>query len=163
MKRFCFLVDLGIQTQRFIRLEIIHETMAAVMYRLLHMSFATGSLDEIIRHSLLAFSYHVFLQWQDINLPYHRFPTAFHKCILHLAPANGVSSQLMLWLLMTGANSVFNMSEESWLKDLLQEYFNKCRVKNWKEMQGILKSFIWIEVLDDQPGESIYNLVASKL
>jgi hypothetical protein len=63
MRRFCFMVNLGTQTQRLIRPEIIHETMSAVIYRLLHMRFAAGSIMEAVRHGLLAFSYHVFLQW----------------------------------------------------------------------------------------------------
>jgi hypothetical protein len=77
MRRFCLLVNLGTQTQRLMRLEIIHETMTAVMYRLLHMGFAADSMNETVRHGLLAFSYHVFLQWQDIKLPYNHFPTAY--------------------------------------------------------------------------------------
>jgi hypothetical protein len=55
MRRFCLLVNLGTQTHRLMRLEIIHETMTAVMYRLLHMDFAAGSIDETVRYGLLAF------------------------------------------------------------------------------------------------------------
>jgi hypothetical protein len=46
-------------------LEIVMDTMAAVMYRLLHMSFSSGSIDEVIRLGLLSLSYHIVLQWQD--------------------------------------------------------------------------------------------------
>ncbi|KAJ8097215.1 hypothetical protein POJ06DRAFT_228601 [Lipomyces tetrasporus] len=159
MRRFCLLVNLGTQTQRLIRLEIIHETMTAVIYRLLHMGFAASSIDETVRHGLLAFSHHVFLQWQDIKLPYHHLPTAYRNCILHLKLVDGVSSQLMLWLLMTGANSVFNISDEVWLREYLREHADRCQVKTWKEMQDILKSFMWIELLDEQPGKHIYGLL----
>ncbi len=89
MKRFCLQVNLGTQTQRQVRLEIINETMAALMYRLLHMGFAAGSVDETLRHGLLAFSYHIFLQWQDIKLPYLHFPTSYQNCIL--------ASRLPMW------------------------------------------------------------------
>jgi hypothetical protein len=159
MRRFCLLVNLGTQTQRLMRLEIIHETMTAVMYRLLHMGFAAGSINETVRHGLLAFSHHVFLQWQDVKLPYHHFPTAYRNCILHLKLVDGVSSQLMLWLLVTGANSVFNISDEAWLREYLREHADRCEVKTWKEMQDILKSFMWIALLDEQPGKYIYDLL----
>jgi hypothetical protein len=157
MRRFCLLVNLGTQAQRLIHLEIIHETMTAVIYRLLHMSFAAGSIDETIRHGLLAFSYHVFLQWQDIKLPYRHFPTTYQNCILGLELVDGVSSQLMLWLLMIGANSIFNISDEAWLREYLREHADRCQVKTWKGMQDILKSFMWITLLDEQPGKHIYD------
>lgn len=157
MGRFCLLVNLGTQTQRLMRPEIIHETMTAVIYRLLHMGFAAGSISETVRYGLLAFSHHVFLQWKDIKLPYHHFPTAYRNCILHLKPIDGVSSQLMVWLLMTGATSVFNISNEAWFKECLREHTDRCQVKTWKGMQEILKSFMWIVLLDEQLGECIYN------
>lgn len=159
MRKFCLLVNVGTQTKRLLRLEIICDTMAAVIYRLLDMSFAAGSISETVRHGLLAFSHHVFLQWQDIKLPYRHFPTAYRNCILHLKFVDGVSSRLMLWFLMVGANSVFNMSDEKWLREALREYVDRCQVKTWKEMQDILKSFMWIGFLDEQSGQHIYRLL----
>ncbi|KAI0138188.1 hypothetical protein F4776DRAFT_621013 [Hypoxylon sp. NC0597] len=159
MRRFCLLVNLGTQTQRLIRLETIHETMTAVMYRLLRTSFAAGSIDETIRHGLLAFSYHVFLQWQDIVPPYHQFAAAYKSCILGVKSAGGIPSQLILWLLMAGAISIFDISEESWLRELIKEYTNICRIKTWKEMQDILKSYMWIVMLSEKVGKRIYSLL----
>ncbi|KAH7202861.1 uncharacterized protein BKA55DRAFT_658166 [Fusarium redolens] len=157
MRRFCVLVNIGTQTQRLIRPQTIHETMTAVMYRLLRMDFTAGSISEAIRHGLLAFSYHVFLQWQDIKLPYHCFPTIYKNCILGLELVDGISSQLMIWLLMTGALSLFSTSEEVWIRDGLRKQADKCWVSSWKEMQDILKSFMWITLLDEQPGKLVYD------
>lgn len=159
MRRFCLLVNFGAQTQRLMPPGIINQTMTAVMYRLLDMSFATSSINEAIRHSLLAFSHHIFLQWQDIKLPYQHFRTMYQKCILSLELGHGVSAQLMLWLLMTGAVSVFNISGDLWLREYLQKYSGSCQVKTWKETQDILKSFMWIELLDDQPGKQIFDSI----
>jgi hypothetical protein len=156
MRKFCLLVNLATQTRRPMYPKIIYETMVTVMYRLLHMSFAAGSVDEAIRLGLLAFCHHVFLQWQDVKLPRYRFLTTYRHCIVRLKLVVGVSSQLMLWLLMTGANSLFQMSEEPWLKDELRNYVERCEVKAWKGMEGILRSFMWIELLDEQPWKQIY-------
>lgn len=159
MRRFCLLINLGAQTQRPMRPEIIHQTTKAAMYRLLDMGFAAGSIDEAVRNGLLAFSYHIFLQWQDIKLPCHHFRTVYQKCILGLKLGVGVSAQLMLWLLMTGAVSVFNILDEPWLGEYLQECFDGCQVKTWKETQGMLKLFMWIELLDEQPGKHIFDFL----
>ncbi|KAF2708916.1 hypothetical protein K504DRAFT_408203 [Pleomassaria siparia CBS 279.74] len=159
MKRFCSLVSLGAQTQRMIHPDLIHNTATAVVYRLLHMSFASDSVDETIRHGLLAFSYHVFLQWQDIKLPNHSFSSLFQQRILELTLVHGISPQLMVWLLMTGAISVFRILDEAWLMEHLRKYVDKCHVKTWKDMQYMLKSFMWISLLDEESGEKIYNSI----
>ncbi|KAJ3550273.1 hypothetical protein NM208_g66 [Fusarium decemcellulare] len=155
MRRFCLLVNLGAQTQRLMRPDLFQESMAAVTYRLLRMKFANGSTDEAILHGLLAFCHHVFLQWQDIKLPYRHFPTAFKECIQGLETVDAVSPQLILWLLMTGAISVFG--DEEWLKNALRKYAEKCGVRRWKEIHRILESFMWISLLDEQLGRSVYD------
>jgi len=123
------------------------------------MGFAADSVDEVVRLGLLAFSHHVFLQWQDIKLPYHHFPTMYRNCILHVKPVDGVASQLMIWLFMTGAISLFTISDEAWLRKYLREHAKRCQTKTWKDMQDILKSFMWIALLDEQPGKPIYDLL----
>lgn len=160
MKRFCYLVNLSTQTARFIRLEVIHETMIAVFYRLLDLKFARGSMDELVRHGLLCFCYHVFLQWQDIKLPYHHFTNAYRGCILELKHLGGVPYQYILWMLMIGATSILDVSADAaWLREDLREYAARCGVKTWKEAQEILKSFMWISLLDDQPGKHVFDLL----
>lgn len=159
MKRFCLLINLGTQTQRFISQDIIHQTMSAVLYRLLRMRFTAYSMNETVRHGLLGFAHHAFLQWQDIKLPYYHFTTAYRNCILHLKLIDEVSSQLMIWLLMTGALSVFHVTDETWLVESLREYAAKCKVDTWKEMDNMLKSYMWIPMLDEQPGKQIYKLL----
>jgi hypothetical protein len=157
LRRFCSMVNFGTRTQQKINPEIIHETMTSVMYRLLNTSFIDGSIDQAVQIGLLAFSYHLFIQWQDIRLPYQHFPRIYRDCIQTLKVVDSVSPRLMLWLLMTGAISLFNVSEETWLKDLLWEYVSICQVRTWKEMRDILKSFMWIPLLDEQMGKQIYE------
>ncbi|KAJ9412500.1 hypothetical protein QL093DRAFT_2570573 [Fusarium oxysporum] len=84
-----------------------------------------------------------FCVLQDIKLPYHCFLTIYKNCVLGLELVDGISSQLMIWLLMTGALSLFSTSDEVWIRD---------------EMQDILKSFMWITLLDEQPGKLIYDM-----
>jgi hypothetical protein len=159
MRKFCLLANLGTQTQRFMHPELIHGTMVAVTYRLLQMRFSIGSTNEVLRYGLLAFSYHIFLQWKDIRLPYSHFPTIYRSYIQSLKTGGVVSPQLMLWLLITGANSVFNVWDELWLQESLRTHYGHCQVKSWKEMQDILKSFMWIEMLDDEVGKRIYDFL----
>lgn len=161
MKRFCLLIDLGQQTQRQIRPEVVYETMMAVIYRLLDMDFVAGSTDETIRRGLLAFCYHVFLQWRDIKPPHCYFSVAYRDCLRSAELIDGLPPQLIVWLLMTAANSVFRIEAEPWLAQLLRKFIARCKIGTWKEMQEILKSYMWITLLDERPGEHIYDLLQS--
>ena len=69
MRKFCLLAHGATQTRMLILPATIYRTMTAVMYRLLRMGFAVGTLDESLRLGLLAFTHHIFLQWQDIDFP----------------------------------------------------------------------------------------------
>jgi hypothetical protein len=157
MRRFCLMVNLGAQAPQIINPDIIHETMTSIMYRLLHTSFAAGSVDKTVQLGLLAFSYHLFIQWQDIKLPYQHFPNTYQDCIQSFGLVDRVSPRLMLWLLMIGAISLFDISNETWLRELLRLFIGRCQVKTWKEMQDILESFMWIPLLDEQLGKKIHH------
>lgn len=157
MRRFCLIVNLGSQAKQNFNPEIIHETMTSVMYRLLQTSFAGGVINKAVHLGLQAFSYHLFMQWQDIKLPYRHFPNNYQECIRSLKAIDTASPQLMLWLLMIGAVSLFNISDETWLGEYLREYIDICQIKTWKEMQDTLESYMWIVALDGQLGKQIYD------
>ena len=162
MRKFCLLVNLATQTQASIHAELIYGTIIAVMYRLLQMSFSPGSLDQCIRHGLVVFSYHIFLQWQDVRLPYTHFPNTYKEHVLDPNLTDGVSPQLMLWLLMTGATSLYQVEDEGWLRLGLREQVDRCQVRTWSEMQDVLKSFMWIALLDARPGREIFDLIGER-
>ncbi|KIW32235.1 uncharacterized protein PV07_03795 [Cladophialophora immunda] len=159
MQRFCSIVNLAAETNRMLSPPLLYDTMASVMYRLLHMSFDTGSLDEAVRLSLLGLTYHVFLKWQYLRLPYTFFPSIYKSCLLDHKLVDVASSQMMLWFLMVGAVSAFTTSDHPWLKDCLREHIDRCQVKSWTEMRGVLKSFMWIGLLHDKPGKDVFDSV----
>lgn len=159
MRRFCLLVNLGTQTQGRINPEIIGGTMTAVIYRLLHMKAGTHSVDEVIRLGLLAFSQHVFLQWHDMKTPYYESAAALRACLVDGSVDSEISSQLSMWLLMVGAVSLFDLSNEPWLAQSLGERAGRCNLKTWRDMQEMLKSFMWIPLLDEIRGMHVFERI----
>lgn len=133
------------------------ETMTSVMYRLLDIKFETGSIAEALRLGLLAFSSHIFLQWQDIRRPYIQFSAAYKDCLVSLKSLDGVSSHIVLWLLMVGGVSVFGASDDEWLKPWLRANSQLCKVRSWPAMRGVMESFIWIGALHDKPGKDLFE------
>ena len=157
MKKFCLLVNLGTQTRMRIQPTTIYGTMRAVMYRLLRMSFVAGTLDESSRLGLLAFTHHVFLQWQDMKLSSHLLSKSYRNYLQVHALKDTIPPRMSLWLLMIGAISLFDVSDELWLADYLQRQAERCGIKTWKDGQQILKSFMWITLLDDNSGKQSYD------
>lgn len=150
------LVNLGAQSQRRIPLSLISSLIASLLYRLLAMRFASESIDEEIRIWLLLYGYHVFLQWQDIKLAPQHLCDSFKRSIEKLKLTDA-PSELIVAMAMTGAVSIFYLHRERWLEEDLRRYAVMCGTTTWKEMQAVLKSYLWIDLLDGHAGQRIFN------
>ncbi|KAH7420239.1 hypothetical protein BKA64DRAFT_562825 [Cadophora sp. MPI-SDFR-AT-0126] len=159
MRNFCVLINLGTQTHRLVEPELIHQTMASVIYHLLRMEFAIESIDETARLGLVAFAYHVFLQWQDMKFGTSQFATRYKEQLRYIMSTDKMSSEFILWLLVTGSSTFFKAEDEVWLRKSLRDYVGKCNVRSWKDMEGKLKSIMWIGLLDEKHGKELYSLL----
>ena len=157
MAAFCLMVNLAAESKNRIATEIYLDTMASVIYRLLSMTcFEAGSTEEVIRLGLLAFSSNVFLQWKRLGICYFHLATTYKDHLARLRYSD-VLPRLWLWLLMVGALSVFGHADDEWLKPWLRVHIDICGVGSWSDMQGILKSLMWIDLIHDEPGKDVYN------
>lgn len=178
-KSFSALVNHAASTHTKLPKEYLFDTMTSVICRLLHKSndFERGSLDETIRLGLLAFCSSVFLQWTGMRFPYAQFPAVYRDCLVNLQlpelDGNGGGggggdiafsflSQLLLWLLMVGAVSVFTEDDDTWLKPWLCVNIDLCEANgSWATMRDVLNSFMWVEMLHDGPGKVIFDSTSS--
>jgi len=119
------------------------------------MEYPRGTLNEAARLGLLTYSYHLFLQWQNIKLPGQAFQVKFRQCLRDVEGVEGISSSFMLWLLTVGAVSILDMKIDVWLQEALRRHACNCKVGSWKEMQDRLRSFMWVRLLDKQQGRKI--------
>ncbi|KAI1461932.1 hypothetical protein F4805DRAFT_188175 [Annulohypoxylon moriforme] len=72
------------------------------------------------------------------------------------------SSQLLLWLLTIGHISIFDSSDgDTWLKPWLRVNLDLCGVRSWSAMRGVLGSFMWVGIVHDVPGKSLFNSTMS--
>ena len=157
MAGFCLMINLAAESKNRIATETYLDTMASVIYRLLSMTcFEAGSTEEVIRLGLLAFSSNIFLQWKRLGISYYHL-TITYKYHLARLRYSDVLPRLWLWLLMVGAVSVFGHADDEWLKPWLRVSINICGVESWSDMQGILKSLMWIDLIHDEPGEDVYR------
>ena len=157
MQTFCSLINYAVETARKIPQETLLNTMAAVMYRLLHMRFASGSLDEAVRLALSAFCSHIFLRWSNIILPLHHLSSEYRTCLKDQNTLQRIPTRVQLWLLVVGSMTVLSSEEDAWLKPRLGLMVDSCGARSWSEAQTILKSFQWIDFVNDEQGLAIYQ------
>ncbi|KAK8022270.1 hypothetical protein PG993_013037 [Apiospora rasikravindrae] len=132
MRTFCLLASMRAQTRVLLPPAMIYGTLVAVMCRGLYMKFATGPPDETMRRGLLVFTSHISLQWQDIRPPLRGILLAYDQSLRNRTYNSGlVPSDTIVWLLMIGAVSTFNISEEDWSRDSLLKQFDTCQIMAW--------------------------------
>jgi hypothetical protein len=161
MEAFSTTINLAAETRGKYPVETLLRIKASVMYRLLNLSFETGSLDEMIRLSLLAFTFGIFLQWQGIRQRPLHLRKAYKKCLFVFKRMDDVIPRILLWILMVGELSVFDESDHHWLRPRLQAAIALCGVRSWSEMRDILDSFMWIGLVHENRGKAVYESVSS--
>jgi hypothetical protein len=153
-----FSCQINVASKNGLRLppQLMFNVMTSVMYRLLDMAFVVGSLDETVRLGLLAFSSSVFLQWKEVRPSYPHFPAMYRDCLTASSSLDAPPG-LWLWLLIMGAISVFDESDNSCLKPWVQTFVAACGVRDreWHKVRHILGSFLWISLVHDEPGRQV--------
>jgi hypothetical protein len=149
-------INFAVDSELRISTETFLDTLTSIVYRLLDMYFEAGSKDEAVRLGLLAFLCGVFLQWKHLGMSYPHFTSMYRSC-LAVIPSECISSDLMIWLLMVGAVSVFDETDNWWLKPLLRVNIGLCGIDEWSEMQELLKGFMWIGLVYDKSGKSLFD------
>lgn len=158
MAEFCQVINRTAESQHRIATETFLLTMASVIYRLLDMTkFKANSTEEAIRLGLLAFSSSVFLQWKQLGLSYNYLATTYRERLAESRCQN-VPPKLLLWLLVVGAVSVFGCEDEKWLRPRLRANIDSIGgLKSWTDVQDVLKSFMWIGLVLDEPGIEVFD------
>jgi hypothetical protein len=132
---------------------ILFDTMASTMYRLTAMSFASASLNEVVRIGLLAFCATVFLRWRSVGMTYAHLAQMLRSSLLLLSKSAVIAPRLRLWLLLIGRATLLDEADDSWLQPAIYSDINLCNINRWEHMQDLLKSFIWIDLVHEQPAK----------
>jgi hypothetical protein len=138
--------------------QILLTTMGSVMYALLRMNFPTNPINEAIRLGLLAFCSHSFLERRGIRLPNGYLRENYYRTCFE-----DVNTQVSLWFLMIGKISIFTSDTDdsaTWIKSRLREKVGLNKDCSWPQLRLILKSFLWIDILHDAPGKTIFESVS---
>ncbi|KAJ5675567.1 hypothetical protein N7462_008464 [Penicillium macrosclerotiorum] len=161
MRNFCSTINSVTERKRRLSKEILLNTMASVMYRLLALeSFDHNSLDEAVRLGLLAFSYLVFLRFENVKLPQRHFPQKYWACLQSLRTSE-VPSDLRLWLFVIGAIAFASPDDDTSSLALLRIDVKSYGAYQLTESLHLLRHFLWIEILVQSPGKAVLESLRS--
>ena len=82
--------------------------------------------------------------------------SAFRNCLATM-DSQKMSPHLALWLFVIGAALVFDATDDWWLKPALLVTMGLCETRSWSEMQQLLKSTMWISLIHDKSGKSVFD------
>ncbi|RYC59651.1 hypothetical protein CHU98_g6555 [Xylaria longipes] len=120
MSDFCSVINLAADSERRIDVRTFLRSMTSIMYNLLDMRFESSSWNETIRLGLLSFSCSVFLQWTRVGMSYPHLNSILRNSYAGLARSiSSLPPKLVVWLLMAGAVTVFDESDNAWVHGLL--------------------------------------------
>ncbi|RYP77500.1 hypothetical protein DL771_001073 [Monosporascus sp. 5C6A] len=156
LSRFCRLINRAAKSNHQMCTGIYLDTMASVVYRLIYMSFEVGSADEAMRLGLLAFSTSIFLQWKQLGRSYTQLASTYRDSLARIGPSH-LPPPLLLWLFMAGVVSVFEAADIESLKPWLSANIDLNGIDLWSNMQGVLRTFMWIGLVHDQLGQRVFN------
>lgn len=158
---FCHTINSIAATKEKLSDQILLESMSSITCPLLRISFAPESVNEAVRLGLIAFCSDIFLKRQNLHPPQHYLSVNYKRGFQSLESLRGDQSRISLWYLMIGAISLFHedTEEREWCTSSLRTTIDANEVRSWTRMRQILKSFPWIDIVDDRPGKVIFEKV----
>lgn len=163
---FSCMSNLAYQTTRKLSPITYSEMMISILYRLVHLSFEEGSLQEAVRIGLLTFSSTIFLTRVYMKQPYEHLFSLFRSALFKLCQSTSivVPQPVMLWLMILYHVVAYEQpSPGDWQSVWLGKAVSLTEVNLWPQARIILKSIMWVDFVHDVPGKKIFEAAVESL
>lgn len=163
---FSCMSNLAYQTTHKLSPDTYNEMMISILYRLMHLSFEEGSLQEAIRTGLLTFSSTIFLTRLYMKHPYEHLFNLFSSALFKLCQSTSITvpQPIMLWLMILYHVVAYNQpSPGDWQTVWLGKAVSLTGVTIWPQAHGILKSIMWVDFVHDVPGKKAFEAAVQRL
>lgn len=150
-------VDLAHQTRRRLSPVLFQEALLSVLYRLERLAYDIHDRNEILRKALLVFATTTFFftglvsvhHLNSLRVLEHHFDSS-DFC------SDKPSLELALWIIYVVGSALDISHDRTWLWKMLQTS-RALNLYNWSESRKLLKSFLWVDVVKNEPGENFFN------
>ena len=158
--------NLAYQTTRKLSPLTYSEMMISILYRLMHLIFEEGSLQEAIRIGLLTFSSTIFLTRLYMKQPYEHLFNLFSSSLFDLCQSTSIKvpQPIMLWLMVLYHMVAYNQpSPGDWQSVWLGKAVSFTEVNTWPQARIMLKSVMWVDFVHDAPGNKAFEAATERL
>jgi hypothetical protein len=159
LREFVNAINLAHQTGRNISTDLFQETLISLHYRLQCLTYSIQDVQEVLRLSMLALSTSMLLDNDGFEFRCVLLAEELRTALkLMQCSINIDELKLSLWLLVVARVSVLDSPEDlCWMKEKLFTTSQALRLASWKETRLILKSFIWMDAMHEEPGNIIFD------
>lgn len=157
MRHYSSLINAAHTTRQRRSTDEYHTAVCSFQYRLLQLNGCLeDTLSECLRLTLLAFLITTF-QTPGIRAKYPYLADCLRESFLAVPVPQGRGfKELMRWILIVGAVSVFDVKDE-W--EWMGQRWGDAAEENmsWEEVRAGLKDIMWIDPLQDKLGRAAFE------
>ena len=157
LAQFCASANIAFRSNLKMDPALFQEILISIQYRLLVVDFDTQGFNEALRVGLLAFSTNVFLQTPELKIRFSALSRDIRSAVSGLDWEDEGSSGTRLWILFMTAITAVTDHDDGWLVPQLRDAIRETGCGSWEDCLMILKKFLWIGVLMDDPGMRVFR------
>jgi hypothetical protein len=155
-------------------IETASQVATSVPYRLLRLKGdeRQESLHELLRLCLLSYAKMLLIKLPGIGRQMTVLVEGLKGALVAwcgvlqrwgVGDGGGVSGdpagvyKLLLWGAFVASVAIFEDFDEEWLNDILLRTVVALGLQDWPETRAVLKDFLWIDIVFDQPAERLFR------
>ncbi|KAK0652688.1 hypothetical protein B0T16DRAFT_369421 [Cercophora newfieldiana] len=140
---------------------LFYHLSTSVLYRLLDLSFEPRSLSETLRLCILAYTKTLLIRVPGLGRKMTFLTRQLEVALRPLPSLGHEGSPFLFWALMISTISIFEGLDEDWVCQGLLDLVADLGLKTWLEAKSVLKGFLWVDMLQDQPAKFIFKTVSA--
>lgn len=125
--------------------------------RLTNLDFDPESISELLRLCMLAFFKGVVTPIEGLGKHLVFLSSRFKTALRAQQFAGSDMDKLLLWSLFVAALGVFEDFDRDWIRVMMVQRASSLNLQDWDETRNILKTFLWIDFVYDEPGRQLFN------
>ena len=141
-----------------IRQSYLSDALTSIIYRLLYLSVEHKLVEEGLKLGMLAIACKLFMPWKQECSDYEYIGTGLGN-ILSLLQEDGIDEKhkltdsVLLWLIVQWRiHTPFDKTEST----VPGKMFLGLGVGSWAEARGMLRSVLWVDLVNDSDGEKAF-------
>lgn len=152
-------VELAYQTDRKLSPVLYQECLLSVMYRLEMLESDINEQHEMLRIALLVYSSTTFFHADFTSICHRDLIKKLGRTFRSASSCTDQrTSELILWcVFVAGLPGLDALEILPWMFDYMLQISRTLGLRSWSEIRSTLKSFIWVNSINDRIGERLLN------